>query len=76
MIETVFFMDAMAIKIKRIAKLIIENEVRLRIFYSSLFDSSSTNRMQPEVKPYKAKPYKAKSGKAKTKVACGDNTQS
>ena len=36
-IETVFFMDAMPIKIKRIAKLVIENEVRRRIFYSILF---------------------------------------
>ena len=64
-------MDAMAIKIKRMAKLIIEKEVRRRIFYSILFGSSSTNRMQPEVKPYKAEI----GGKAKTKVACGDNTQ-
>ena len=55
-----FFMDAMAIKIKRIAKLVIENEVRRRIFYSILFDSSSTNRMQPEVKPYKAEIGKGK----------------
>ena len=53
-------MDAMATKIKRIAKLIIENEVRQRIFYSILFDSSSTNRMQPEVKPYKAEIVKGK----------------
>ena len=53
-------MDAMAIKIKRIAKLVIENEVRRRIFYSVLFDSSSTNRMQPEVKPYKAEIVKGK----------------
>ena len=60
MIETIFFMDAMAIKIKRIAKLVIENEVRCRIFCSILFDSSSTNRMQPEVKPYKAEIGKGK----------------
>ena len=60
MIETIFFMDAMAIKIKRIAKLVIENEVRRRIFCSILFDSSSTNRMQPEVKPYKAEIGKGK----------------
>ena len=53
-------MDAMAIKIKRIAKLVIENEVRRRIFYSILFDSSSTNRMQAEVKPYKAEIMKGK----------------
>ena len=53
-------MDAMAIKIKRIAKLVIENEVRRRIFYSILYDSSNTNRMQPEVKPYKAEIGKGK----------------
>ena len=53
-------MDAMAIKIKRIAKLVIENQVRRHIFYSILFDSSSTNRMQPEVKPYEAEIGKGK----------------
>ena len=53
-------MDAMVIKIKRIAKLVIENEVRRRIFYSILFDSSSMNQMQPEVKPNKAEIGKGK----------------
>ena len=30
------------------------------VFYSILFDSSNTNRMQPEVKPYKAEIGKGK----------------
>ena len=38
------------------------------VFYSILFDSSSTNRMQPEVKP-----CKAEIGKGKNEVAWGDN---
>ena len=53
-------MDAMAIKIKKIAKLVKQNKVRRRIFYSILFDSRSTNRMQLEVKPYKAEIGKGK----------------
>ena len=40
------------------------------VIYSILFDSSSTNRIQPEVKP-----CKVEIRKAKMKVACGDNTQ-
>ena len=66
----------MAIKIKKIAKLVIENEVRRGIIYSILFDSSSMNQMQPEVKPYKAEIGFIAIASIKTKVACGDNTQS
>ena len=52
-----------AIKIKRIAKLVIENVFSgsaAMVFYSILFGSSNTNRMQPEVKPYKAEIGKGK----------------
>ena len=54
-----------AIKIKRIAKSVIENKVcavfsgiAAMVFYS--IGSHSTNRMQPEVKPCKAEIRKGK----------------
>ena len=50
-----------AIKIKRIARSVIECKCgaifsgsAAMVFYSILFDSSSMNQMQPEVKPCKA----------------------
>ena len=76
MIETVLF-DSVSNKNQENCKIgnrkrsVVPYSAVVPPWYSILFDSSSTNRMQPEVKL--AKP---KSGKAKTKVACGDDTKS
>ena len=76
MIETVF-LNAVRNKNQKNCKIgnrkrsVVPYSAVVPPWYSIQFGSSSTNQMQPEVKP-----CKAEIRKGQTKVACGDNTQS